>query len=108
MKLLTPQDMITGLSDLSQYDAPFRGDPRLHCEIACYVAIEDRFLGILVQDRVDFDFGWVVLAKDETGRYRCIDVKCSHPTAAEATKALHTSMVTWLAATPEEVAKALL
>src|ERR1700730_285644 len=33
----------------------------------------DRVLGVLLRDRVDGDYGGLVLGKDESGQYRCVD-----------------------------------
>lgn len=33
----------------------------------------DRVLGVLIRDRVDGDYAGVVLGKDESGQYRCVD-----------------------------------
>src|SRR6266404_2891258 len=33
----------------------------------------DRVLGLLIRDRVDGDYGGLVLGKDESGQYRCVD-----------------------------------
>lgn len=45
------------------------------CEELDWLADKDEIvLGCLVQDKTDFDFGGVILGKDEEGRYRCFDV----------------------------------
>lgn len=35
------------------------------------------FIGVLIKDRIDRDFGFVLLGRDLKGRFRCIDVNCS-------------------------------
>ena len=37
----------------------------------------DNLIGILIKDRYDQDFGFVMLGRDLKGRFRCIDVSCS-------------------------------
>jgi hypothetical protein len=34
----------------------------------------DRVLGVLIRDRVDDDYAGLVLGKDESGQYRCVDI----------------------------------
>lgn len=38
---------------------------------------EDVLIGVLIKDRSDRDFGFVLLGRDLKGRFRCIDVNCS-------------------------------
>ena len=45
-------------------------------------------LGVVVLDGVDHDYGYVVLGRDQHGRFRAIDVVCSHPSIGEARAAL--------------------
>jgi len=97
--------MIRTVPNLDGYDIPLRGDPRLHHEVAWYATVDDRVLGIVVRDRIDNDFGWVVLTRARkpdvalaTGvtispsAYRCVDMETSHPSLAAATAALHQAM----------------
>ena len=50
-----------------------------------WIASEDeRILGILTWDRIDYDFGWIALGRDERLRYRAIDVQASLPTTEAA------------------------
>jgi hypothetical protein len=46
-------------------------------EIAFYSTLDEHVLGVLVIDRADRDHGYIVLARDEKGRYRGIDVNVS-------------------------------
>jgi hypothetical protein len=41
-------------------------------------------LGVVTVDRADYDFGFVILGRDEHGGYRAIDANCSHATRDEA------------------------
>jgi hypothetical protein len=104
--------MIKTVPDLNGYDILMRGDPRLHHEVAWYTTVDDRVLGIVVRDRIDNDFGWVVLTRARepdvalaTGAtippsaYRCVDVETSYPSLDAAAAALHQAMrVVWNAA----------
>lgn len=47
-------------------------------------------IGVLIKDRFDRDFGFVMLGRDVKGRFRCIDVSCSM-TRTNARHALFTS-----------------
>jgi hypothetical protein len=75
----------------ASYTIPWTGDPRLHEEIMWYATSDDLVLGVVIRDRVDNDFGWVVLTKD-AGVFRGIDVQTSRPTVEIATKELHNAM----------------
>lgn len=37
----------------------------------------ESLIGVLIKDRCDRDFGFVMLGRDAKGRFRCIDVNCS-------------------------------
>jgi hypothetical protein len=37
----------------------------------------ETLIGVLIKDRLDRDFGFVMLGRDLKGRFRCIDVNCS-------------------------------
>lgn len=47
-------------------------------------------IGVVIKDRFDRDFGFVMLGRDLKGRFRCFDVNCSM-TRTEARHALFTS-----------------
>jgi hypothetical protein len=66
---------------------------RMPEELACF-ALGEEVLGILFRDRVDNDFGGVVLAPDDIGRFRMVDIAHSLPTPDAATQHLHTLMRT--------------
>ncbi|MBL8552836.1 MAG: hypothetical protein JNL41_01060 [Phenylobacterium sp.] len=44
----------------------------------------ERVLGILTWDRIDYDFGWIALARDETLSYRAVAVQASLPSTEAA------------------------
>jgi hypothetical protein len=45
--------------------------------LAWFATADDRLIGALIRDRVDNDYGWVLLARNDTGIYRCIDMAAS-------------------------------
>ena len=49
---------------------------------------EERVLGLVCRDRYDGDYGWILLARDKIGRFRCSDVNASLSTETYATAAL--------------------
>ncbi|HEX9392016.1 MAG TPA: hypothetical protein VF928_11950 [Usitatibacteraceae bacterium] len=53
--------------------------PVFSSEIAWYAGEAERVLGAVVLDHSDMDFGYVILGRDESGRFRCIDVAVSIP-----------------------------
>ena len=75
----------------ASYAVPWTGDPHLHEEIMWYATSDDRVLGVVIRDRVDNDFGWVVLTKDHSV-FRGVDVQTSRPTVEFATEELHNAM----------------
>ena len=105
--------MIKTLTDLDAYRTGMRGAPQLHEEIAWYATDDDREHGIVIRDRLDGDYSWVVLSRARewedallTGVptppdvYRCVDMSSSHPGVAEAVEALHRAMLAALAEAP--------
>lgn len=48
-------------------------------EIEWFATPDERLIGMIVHDRIDHDFGWVVLGRDERLRFRAIDVGVSLP-----------------------------
>jgi hypothetical protein len=56
-----------------------------------YATSDDRVLGVVIRDRVDNDFGWVVLVRDQSV-FRGVDVQTSRSTVELATKELHSAM----------------
>jgi hypothetical protein len=44
-------------------------------EISYWGDLEERILGLVFQDVVDEDFGWMLLARDRIGRFRCVEVE---------------------------------
>jgi len=86
---------IRSLSNLEGYCVPYRGQPMLHEELAWYATQDNQVFGVLIRDRIDHDFSWVVLAEDELGIWRAIDLDSSCPTASIAMAQLHAAMKGW-------------
>lgn len=61
-------------------------------EAAWFATNEERLLGLIVWDRYDHDFGWVVLGRDRTARFRAIAQAASIPSFAAAHNALNDAM----------------
>lgn len=108
------EDVISGMDDVIRPLADARGyrvpepNPRLHRELAWFATSDDRILGVLIEDQVDYDFSWVVLALDApTGNYRAIDLAASCPTAAIATAQLQAAMRAWFEKPQHAVVEAL-
>jgi len=38
---------------------------------------QERVLGVVIRDTTDNDFGWILLARDKIGRFRCADLETS-------------------------------
>ncbi len=57
-------------------------------ELGCLATNDERILGLLTRDRIDDDFGWVALGRDERLRYRAVDVRTGFPTPQEAETSL--------------------
>ncbi len=53
---------------------------------------DERILGVLTWDRIDHDFGWVALARDERLRYRAVDLGVSLPSSENARTELYSKM----------------
>jgi hypothetical protein len=72
----------------ASYPVPHDGNPSLHEEIMWYATDDDRVLGAIIRDKIDNDFGWILLTRGEGGCFRCVDVECSFPSLALATGSL--------------------
>jgi hypothetical protein len=44
-------------------------------ELSYWSDHEERLLGLVFRDRTDNDFGWILLARDKIGRFRCVDIE---------------------------------
>lgn len=61
-------------------------------ELAWFANDDERVIGVLLLDTVDDDFAAVVMARDENGAYRAIDVESSIGSEKEALDWLHGAM----------------
>lgn len=61
-------------------------------EIIWLATEDERLIGIVTFDRIDFDFGWVVLGRDERLRFRAVAVDASLSTAEESETKLRERM----------------
>ena len=57
-------------------------------EIEWHATSDERLLGVLTRDRIDHDFGWVALGRDEQLRFRAVAVNASLPSADAAREQL--------------------
>jgi len=64
-------------------------------EIGWYATSGERLIGMLVRDRADRDFGWIILGRDERLRFRAIDVDNSIENANEAREQLFKKLKVW-------------
>ena len=88
------------LARRSSYGVPWDGHPLCHEELSWWATQDDRVLGVVIRDRVDDDFSWVILMRHPGGVFRAIDLATSMPTREIAAEALHVAM---LAKVPYEV-----
>jgi hypothetical protein len=72
---------------------PLSGDPRLHEELAWFATDDGEVLGVVIRDRIDKDFSWVVLMQsDSVNGYYAVDCAASLPSQDAAKEALHVAM----------------
>lgn len=57
-------------------------------EISYWSDTEERVLGLVFMDRTDSDFGWMLLARDRIGRFRCVGVEASLKSESYAARGL--------------------
>ena len=69
-------------------------------EIEWHASSDERVLGVVTRDRIDHDFGWVALGRDEQQRFRAVAVNASLLTAHAASQQLLERMDA-LAAAPD-------
>jgi hypothetical protein len=75
------------------YLIPMTGHPLLHENLSWFATEDDAVLGVVIRDRVDRDFGWVVMTQNDQGPgYSAVDLGCSLPSAEQATAELHIAM----------------
>jgi hypothetical protein len=76
----------------TSYNVLWDGHPALHEEVMWYATEDDRTLGVIIRDRVDDDYGWVILKRVEGGPWCAVDLDVSRPNAAVATSELFAEM----------------
>lgn len=57
-------------------------------ELSYWSDHDERLLGLVFRDRTDNDFGWILLARDRIGRFRCVDLRTDLRTPAYATQGI--------------------
>lgn len=62
----------------------------------------DSFLGVIIRDKIDNDWGFVVLARDEIFRFRAIEFECSFATRDQARLELLTK-IAGLLSSPQRI-----
>lgn len=53
-------------------------------ECSYWADLDENLIGAVFRDVQDNDFGWIMLARDRIGRFRCIDTECSFPSERQA------------------------
>lgn len=53
-------------------------------EAGWFSTADERLLGLVTWDRIDYDYGWIVLGRDRRGRFRAIDQNVSRPSFNDA------------------------
>lgn len=53
-------------------------------EAGWFSTVDERLLGLVTWDRMDHDYGWIVLGRDRRGRFRAIDQDVSRPSFNDA------------------------
>jgi hypothetical protein len=80
----------------TSYAVPWAARSFFHEELGWYATADDRVLGVVVRDKHDADFGWIVLMRNPgDGLFRALDLKVSLPSEEEAAWALWTAMREW-------------
>jgi hypothetical protein len=72
-------------------------------ELSWWSNHDETLLGLIFRDVTDDDFGWMILARDRAGRFRCIDLDTSLRSAGFATVALRQRIAEY---TPEKILEA--
>ena len=64
-------------------------------ELEHFATDGDRVLGVLIRDHADDDYGGIVLGKDESGQYRCVDVLTFRASRGGAREELAAALQNW-------------
>lgn len=57
-------------------------------ELSYWSNLDETLIGMVFRDTTDDDFGWVMMARDRAGRFRCVDVEASISSERRATASL--------------------
>lgn len=57
-------------------------------ELSWWGSLDERLIAMVARDKIDNDYSWIILARDELGRFRCADLKTSYPTQWHAEEGL--------------------
>lgn len=57
-------------------------------ELSYWSDHQERVIGLVFRDRIDHDFGWILMARDKIGRFRCTRLDCNLKSQDFATAAL--------------------
>jgi hypothetical protein len=74
------------------YGVVWNGDPLCHEELMWYATGDDRVLGVLIRDKIDDDYTWVVLTRRAGETWRAVELEVSKVTVDEARSGLHAMM----------------
>ncbi len=66
-------------------------------EAAWFATPDERLLGVVTWDRIDRDFGWVLLGRDRSLRFRAIAVEASLPTFEQSRASLEAAITAHVA-----------
>ncbi len=61
-------------------------------ELSWWASHDERLLGMVSRDKIDNDYSWVILARDQIGRFRCVNLNIDHPTQRRAEDSLRTAI----------------
>ena len=64
----------------------------LSSELSWWSDLNGDIIGTVILDRVDHDYGWILLARDLVGRFRCADIEASISSERIATARLRVAM----------------
>lgn len=59
-------------------------------EISYWSDIDEKMIGVVFRDVTDNDFGWIMMARDRIGRFRCVAVEASLRSPEYAARGLRT------------------
>jgi hypothetical protein len=57
-------------------------------ELSWWCSPDERLIAAVGRDKIDNDYSWAILARDELGRFRAVRVDCSYPSLSRAEQKL--------------------